>query len=58
MVAIRTFVEIKYSIKRRKMNVRIFKTTNAIYETFNTLLREKNFDKISVNEICKKSLIK
>lgn len=40
------------------MNVRIFKTTNAIYETFNTLLREKNFDKISVNEICKKSLIK
>ncbi|MGQ2286910.1 TetR/AcrR family transcriptional regulator [Leuconostoc suionicum] len=39
------------------MNVRIFKTTNTIYETFKTLLREKNFDKISVNEICKKSLI-
>lgn len=55
-----TIVRININTKEKlkvKFNVRVYKTNKSIYKAFGSLLKKKEFSKITVNNICKNALI-
>ena len=41
-----------------KQDLRIIKTHKALCETFITMLEEKNFEEITVNELCERAMVR
>ena len=42
----------------KKVDLRILKTHKALCETFSTLLEEKKFEEITVNELCQRAMVR
>lgn len=43
--------------QRKKMDLRILKTKNTLYQTLENLMRNKTFEEIKVSDICSEALI-